>query len=347
MSSVSSDETCSKRASFVSQSSGILRSTAFREYMKENNTSSWCTDSLSDFLDYTENMSSEDVVKPNDWQDWADQLIADDDGDGASPNWNEILVDTPVADQHPKMEYYVRKPSKTTLSLQVNTPVPASPGEACTPMTPSSCGSGSQSKPRMRWTPELHDVFMEAVNKLGGSESATPKGVLKLMKVEGLTIYHVKSHLQKYRTAKYKPESSSQGPSEKKPTLMQDLPPLDFKTSSEITEALRLQVEVQKKLHEQLEIQKNLQMRIEEQGRYLQKIFEKQCKFQPSSSTLDKSETELTNEISTSPSQPETEPGPIKLGRTSSEKQQEEEADHSESQPSKRAKLNESSSLEL
>ncbi|KAJ0691934.1 hypothetical protein HanPI659440_Chr15g0580361 [Helianthus annuus] len=66
MSSVSSDETCSKRASFVTQSSGILRSAAFREYMKENNTSSWCTDSLSDFLDFTENMSSEDVGKPND-----------------------------------------------------------------------------------------------------------------------------------------------------------------------------------------------------------------------------------------------------------------------------------------
>ena len=52
---------------------------------------------------------------------------------------------------------------------------------------------------RLRWTPELHARFLRSVKTLGGLDIATPKGVVELMRVQGVTIQHVKSHLQKYR----------------------------------------------------------------------------------------------------------------------------------------------------
>lgn len=78
----------------------------------------------------------------------------------------------------------------------------------------------TDAKPRLKWTPELHQRFVDAVNQLGGAESkynilifsryrdqlnsnislhhpeATPKTVMRLMGIPGLTLYHLKSHLQ-------------------------------------------------------------------------------------------------------------------------------------------------------
>ncbi|XP_073061379.1 uncharacterized protein [Primulina eburnea] len=56
--------------------------------------------------------------------------------------------------------------------------------------------------PRLRWTPDLHLSFIHAIERLGGQERATPKSVLQLMNVRGLSISHVKSHLQMYRGKK-------------------------------------------------------------------------------------------------------------------------------------------------
>ncbi|KAL5212571.1 hypothetical protein ABZP36_023418 [Zizania latifolia] len=77
--------------------------------------------------------------------------------------------------------------------------------------TPAKRGARA---PRMRWTTSLHARFVHAVELLGGHERATPKSVLELMDVKDLTLAHVKSHLQMYRTIKttdHKPAPPSYG----------------------------------------------------------------------------------------------------------------------------------------
>ncbi|CAE5966083.1 unnamed protein product [Arabidopsis arenosa] len=251
---------------------------------QEQKNMTWSSDQLQGFFDFPvpdpqaessrTMVSSKEVLLKYEWPDWADQLISDD---GLEPNWSELLGDPNVLNQDSKITTSSSDITRQEIVFKNQHQVDPSMEPFDTKNSPAS---SMTSKQRMRWTPELHEAFVEAINQLGGSERATPKAVLKLMNSPGLTIYHVKSHLQKYRTARYNPELSenTEEPQVKNLKTIEDIKSLDLKTSIEITEALRLQMKVQKQLHEQLEIQRSLQLQIEEQGRYLQTMIEKQQK---------------------------------------------------------------------
>ncbi|XP_020703449.1 protein PHR1-LIKE 3 isoform X2 [Dendrobium catenatum] len=140
----------------------------------------------------------------------------------------------------------------------------------------------SDPKPRLRWTAELHDRFVDSVAQLGGPDKATPKAILRIMNVKGLTLYHLKSHLQKYRMGKQSSKDlensidvsaavESQGSTCATSTLATP------EHNDGCNEAMRVQMELQRRLHEQLEVQRSLQLRIEAQGKYLETILERAC----------------------------------------------------------------------
>ncbi|KAI8538019.1 hypothetical protein RHMOL_Rhmol09G0068100 [Rhododendron molle] len=192
-------------------------------------------------------------------------------------------------------------------------------------------------KPRLRWTAELHDRFVDAVAQLGGPDTSQSalggvsvslksfrrNAVAELPRLmvlhlepsfEAKTLGNTKDYYENnggQRSYPLSPEipssvsciaesqdtGSSASTSSK---LAQDLneyanvlflPFLstyleeDTKTLKseaycsgyQVTEALRVQMEVQRRLHEQLEVQQRLQLRIEAQSKYLQSILEKAC----------------------------------------------------------------------
>ncbi|XP_057536210.1 myb family transcription factor IPN2 isoform X2 [Amaranthus tricolor] len=144
-------------------------------------------------------------------------------------------------------------------------------------------------KPRLRWTVELHERFVDAVTQLGGPDKATPKTIMRVMGVKGLTLYHLKSHLQKFRLGK-QPHKEFNDHSVKDHGMRASALELQRSSASSsglmrpnindnvhISDAIRMQMEVQRRLQEQLEVQRHLQLRIEAQGKYMQNILEKAC----------------------------------------------------------------------
>ncbi|KAK4392316.1 Myb family transcription factor IPN2 [Sesamum angolense] len=142
--------------------------------------------------------------------------------------------------------------------------------------------SNGSSKERLKWTKELHDLFEKAVNQIGGPDRATPKGILKAMAIPGLTIFHVKSHLQKYRMSVFtREEDHIRGKFERRSAL-EMLPNFSATSGAQLNEALLIQMEAQRRLNDHLEVQKSLKMKIEAQGRFLDKIMEEYTNRAPS-----------------------------------------------------------------
>ncbi|KAG5377646.1 hypothetical protein IGI04_025488 [Brassica rapa subsp. trilocularis] len=214
----------------------------------------------------------DDIHRPSELAELDEELITDDENPLMHALLNDLFLDTSSTSaaskvQEPTMQSQIQQPQ---VVLHQTSPIVRTVSSNSLTSNNTAAAKG-----RVRWTPELHETFVEAVNQLGGMENAKPKAVLKHMKVQGLTIYHVKSHLQKYRTARHVPEPS-EGWREKKLTPVEHVSSLDTKSGMYITEALRIQMEVQKQLHEQLEIQRKMQLQIEKQGKALVMMIEKQ-----------------------------------------------------------------------
>ncbi|GAB4844023.1 pheromone-like peptide expressed [Ancistrocladus abbreviatus] len=143
----------------------------------------------------------------------------------------------------------------------------------------------SDPKPRLRWTADLHERFVDAVTQLGGPHKATPKSIMQTMGVKGLTLFQLKSHLQKYRLGKQSGKDMGEASkdasyhleSPRTANSSRSLATSDLHEGYEVKEALRAQMEVQTKLHLRVEAEKHLQIRQNAECRYLA-MLERTCK---------------------------------------------------------------------
>lgn len=265
-------------------SSGVLQSGTLA-YHKESSVSPWLEDPipdeflvLDDAIHITTSQaqsnavgSSNTLYQQHEWCGWMTN-----DGTPSS-GWNEVLRSATAIENGTQVLPPVARTSMNQSVEQLpqfQQSLPSNSGEISTMSPGASSGNAAPTKQRMRWTPEKHELFLQAVKQLGGCDRATPKLVLKHMNCPDMTIYHVKSHLQKYRAARYRPDPP-EGSSERLNTSQDETPLLDPIQNIGITEALRLQMELQKQLHEQLERQRKLQLQIEENGKYIREILEK------------------------------------------------------------------------
>ncbi|KAJ6893201.1 hypothetical protein NC652_027274 [Populus alba x Populus x berolinensis] len=111
---------------------------------------------------------------------------------------------------------------------------------------------------------------------------ATPKAIMRIMGVKGLTLYHLKSHLQKFRLGKqpqnYLNEQAIRDATGHLKNLQDAATARIFgdglNKNIHRNEVLGTQIQAQRTLDEQLKVKHHLQKRIDAQRKYMQTILE-------------------------------------------------------------------------